>query len=456
MRRRLIWAGGVAAVAAAAGISIVARPMRPDWTTSSSEALAEFEAGLEADMKLYGPDAFRHFERAVELDPGFVVAKTQLAEYVGYSNRKRAKRLFEEVAASDLRSLSPRERLIVEYSLARRHGRFRDSEALLDDYLSEHADDFHALGMKAAELFSRGDAIGAEHLYRRLLEIEPNFVLAYGQLGYITMVQTRFAEAEEYFTTYRFIAPEQANPHDSLGELYTIQGRYDEAAMSFENAIRIKPDFWPSYSGLVRARLLQNDFQGAEDAIERFAVLEDAPEYDIGRLRRRVRLADAAAGQRWHEMLGDEAARSFDTGGADLESVALVHLAACRLGDWDLTASIETDVHRALEAARRKGAAGDFGRMWPLSLHLEGVRLAVQGETEEAVGRFSDADANLIFKNSDAGIFKLTNQVLLVEALMARGDDAAAHRQLAKIRAVNPTMVQEFEDSGFRRLGLDR
>jgi len=44
-------------------------------------------------------------------------------------------------------------------------------------------------------------------------------------LGYIKMMQGRFAEAEESFMSYRFIAPDQANPHDSLGELYITTGR---------------------------------------------------------------------------------------------------------------------------------------------------------------------------------------------------------------------------------------
>ena len=43
------------------------------------------------------------------------------------------------------------------------------------------------------------------------------------------MMQGRFAEAEESFKSYRFIALDQANPHDSLGELYITTGRYDEA-----------------------------------------------------------------------------------------------------------------------------------------------------------------------------------------------------------------------------------
>ena len=53
-------------------------------------------------------------------------------------------------------------------------------------------------------------------------------------------------------------------------------------------------------------------------------------------------------------------------------------------------------------------------------------------------------------------IFKLHNRLVLAELLFADGRDAEAHGLLAKIRGVNPLWVAEFQDSGFKMLGLDR
>jgi len=456
MRRRSVWLGVAVVVAAVAAVSIVALPARSEWTTSSSLALAEFEAGLDSDMKMYEQDAVRHYERAVELDGDFVIAKLRLAGYLKFYNRKMAQELFEEVAGSDLDALHPRERFMVRYELELRERRFKEAEDLLDDYIAENPDDFQVLQTKALRLFSRGESDDAEYLYRRLLELEPNFVLAYGQLGYITMLQTRFAEAEEYFTSYRFIANDQANPHDSLGELYTIQGRYHEAETAFETAIEIKPNFWPPYFGLIRVRQLMNDFRGAEEAIDRFAALEDAPGYDIGRLRCRLRFAEAVAGRSWNRVLEDEAGTCPVKSQAEVEMLTMAHRAACQVGKWEKAESVEDGVRRSLEDARSRGVALTFDQIWPVLLHLEGVRLAVRGELEEAEKRFRDADTNLAFRNSGVGIFKLRNQAMLVETLMAQGEDGAAHRLLAKIRAVNPAIVEDFEETGFALLGLDR
>ena len=93
---------------------------------------------------------------------------------------------------------------------------------------------------------------------------------------------------------------------------------------------------------------------------------------------------------------------------------------------------------------------------WPTLLHMQGVRLALQGEFEEAEGKLRDADSQLTYRESGAGLFKLRNRLLLVETLFAQGHDAEAHKLLAQVRAVNSAVVGEFEENGLKVLGLER
>ena len=93
--------------------------------------------------------------------------------------------------------------------------------------------------------------------------IDPNWVVAHNALGYIKMMRERFSEAEEHFKSYRFIAPDQANPHDSLGELFVAVGRNDEAEASFETAIEIKSNFWPAYNHIALMKSFTGDLEGA-------------------------------------------------------------------------------------------------------------------------------------------------------------------------------------------------
>ena len=90
--KRLIWIALAALVVVAAGVTLVAVPRGQEWTTSSPEALAEFEAGTDAQNKIYYAEAQEHFGRAFELDPDFVMAKWRYAGLLYDDDRERAAR----------------------------------------------------------------------------------------------------------------------------------------------------------------------------------------------------------------------------------------------------------------------------------------------------------------------------------------------------------------------------
>jgi tetratricopeptide (TPR) repeat protein len=46
------------------------------------------------------------------------------------------------------------------------------------------------------------------------------------------------------------MAPDQANPYDSLGEVQAFSGHYDEAIKNLNRALALKPDFFESYGHL--------------------------------------------------------------------------------------------------------------------------------------------------------------------------------------------------------------
>ena len=53
-------------------------------------------------------------------------------------------------------------------------------------------------------------------------------------------------------------------------------------------------------------------------------------------------------------------------------------------------------------------------------------------------------------------MFRLYNQLLEAETLLAAGKDSDAHKVIAHVRSINPELVGEFEDTRFRYLGLGR
>jgi tetratricopeptide (TPR) repeat protein len=454
--RRWLWLGLVAGAAIAAAITIVALPRGPEWTTSSPAALAEFELALQAQMKLYHTDAIVHLKKAVELDPDFVMARLMLADYAKWDKSIDADELLEKVQTADVTSLRPRERCYVERLRAIRDKRPEDAERSLTEYRERYPNDPFALATEASHAFQRGDNENAEKLYRRLIEVGPNWVIAYNQLGYISMLQGRFAEAEEHFTSYRFIAPDQANPHDSLGELYVIQGRLPEAGQSFETAITIKPDFWDSYGHLAFTRALLGDYAGAAEAAAAPTSVPNCPAELTQELSCMATCLELERSGRWRDVLDLQSSPCLSDVNPSEICPRVEHRAACQLGEWQLAQDIEARAKTYLDQARTQGETMSHDEGMAPLLHMQGVRLALSGDLAGAEKAVAEVDANLVYYNSYVGMGKLFNRLLLVETLLAEGRTADAHQLLAKVRAVNPWLVAGFEESGLQMMGLPR
>jgi len=449
-----MWSALIAIPLFAVGVTLVARPRAQEWTTSSPEALAEFEAGVDAQAKVYFAEAHEHYGRALDLDPDFLIAKYRYATTLWEEDPQRAQELFEEVATADLSALTPREEFIIERWRALRDEHWDDADRLLDDYVAKHPNDPHGLSFQATRAWSRGELEEATRLFQHLLEIDPNWVNAYNALGYIAMTRALFTESEEYFKSYRFVVPDQANPHDSLGELFTVLGRYGEAEDSFERAIEIKPDFWASYQHLAIMKAHSGDPDGARAVIAR-ALAAGMAQDAAAELECLAYYTELAGRDAWRQILDERDSGCVERRPTGYASI-ITHRAACRLGDWETAEDIEDRADGLLLEVENSGSQEARTAVRAAISHLQGVRLAMQGDFKTAQDRLRAADQRLTFLQTHEGIFKIYNSMILVETLLAAGQDAEAHQLLAEIRGTNPPLVAEFERSRFRILGLKR
>jgi Flp pilus assembly protein TadD len=451
--KRWMWMSLAAVVVAAAALTLIALPKAPDWTSTSPEAVAAFQAGMDAQMKVYYEDSKRNFQRAVELDPDFVIANLMTIDMYR-DDEKKAAAMWAKVENADLTLLTPRERFYIQRARARHAKQPEEAQRLLDEYVAKYPNDPYILNQKAMETWLRGDLEDAERLYQRLVEIAPNWVIAYNQLGYINMMKGRFAEAEEYFKSYRFIAPDQANPHDSLGELFITQGRDDEARESLETAIRIKPDFWAAYQHLVLMQSSSGDFEGSRETIDRVKAA-GASEDLVTSMECLVHYTELRNEGDWQEIMAEADSKCVQGFNEGYSTVA-THFAACKLGEWEKAMEIEVETANLLEKMGDHGNEKDLMTLRGAFLHMQGVRLALQGNYAEAEEKLRAADEGLTYVEAGVGMYKLFNRMVLAEVLLADNQDAEAHGLLANVRSVNPVMVAEFEDSGLKNLGLDR
>lgn len=432
MRRALVLI--LIAAAAVLGAVLLLRRAAPVWTTSSPAALAEFERGLEAEARYYHAEALAHFQRAVELDPDFAIAKLKQLAWTPYSEKDEIERLSGELRAINTDQLTERERFLITHRLARIDKQNARAQKLLAAYVDEHPDDPFALSILCDYAWTRLDWPEAESCYRRLLKIDPNWVTAQNHLGYTAMAQGRFGEAEELFRTYLFIAPDQANPHDSLGELLTLLGRYPEAEQELTAAVRVKPDFCPAWQHLLIGDLDQRNFQRARERlaeITELGVCEPswlASESCRIALRETLTAGDFEAG--W-------AASSAPDCQTRPEELSILRYRAA-VGSGRLA---EADAMEAKVAEQSAQFAKEEPFLIALAAHFAGLRLLAAGDGQAAAAALRKADQHLVYWGNGQGTFKLLNRLDLAAALKVAGELEAAAAMLAEVRAVNPAMA---------------
>jgi tetratricopeptide (TPR) repeat protein len=437
MPRKLLFA--LCALALVLGLWIALRlaNRRPEWTTDSPAALAALQRGLEAERKFYRQEALGHYLKARALDPRFAAAQVMLLRSLPRDDPRR-RELREELEAVDRSQLTRREAFLVDYWLAFDADERERAGELLRSYLERFPDDPHALYQHAGHLWDARRYDEAEEVYTRLLAVDPNWVTAQNNLGYLAMGQGRFAQAEDRFRTYRYVAPDQANPHDSLGELMVLQGRWQEAERELEESLRIRPDFCASYYNLVHIAIFTRDFAAGRRALQRAREQGGCAGEEVERHACRLDLWERlVAGQLAQLAAGYEGSCTYRT----LTSPWVPHLAALRVGDLEQAKRIESHVAEQIAELPR------YARVDRSSvLHLEGARLVTEGKPAEAAQRFAEVDGELDYFGAPVGTFKLYNRLMWAHALTLAGDGARAKQLLAEVAAVNAQFAAAYRE----------
>lgn len=444
--------GGVVLVAAGVAFGVAyyfVRGAASPWTTRSKAALEEFEQGLEAFTREYRSEAVGHFSRALELDPELVAAKLFLSWLYGAGDKERAEALIAELRTADLGRLQPRERFLVRYWLAFHDGRHAEAERVLDAFLAEYPTDLFGLQARCEQAWDAQDWEAAQTCYERMIELHPNRVRAYEHLGFIAMAQGRFAAAEEHFLTYRYIAPDQAQPHVALAELLVLLGRYEEAEASLERALAVKDDFCPAFRLLVRAYTFAGRFDEASAVLDRLAGIATCADLEkqgyFCRSRSHLAFFRGDLQEAWRTMEGEclERLHGFDL---------VAHHVAVATGRL---AAADEMARRLDEIAAGMRQQGPGTRDWYAAAraHVDGVRRMAAGDYREAAELLRQADDRLLYWTQDLAAFKLLNRFFLARSLELAGDAARARAVREQLAAVNPRFAEHLPELNFLREG---
>lgn len=90
--------------------------------------------------------------------------------------------------------------------------------------------------------------------YARAAKLDRNFLEANVEAGNLLMTQSRFGEAERFYSEAVRIAPSDATLHNNLGAALAQAGRPERAIACFERALQLDPGFVDARDNLARAR----------------------------------------------------------------------------------------------------------------------------------------------------------------------------------------------------------
>ncbi|MFB0565873.1 MAG: protein kinase [Candidatus Aminicenantaceae bacterium] len=215
-----------------------------DVTTTSMEAYNYFIRGRDDYEKFYWEEARKFLEKAIALDPNFVSAYLYLVHtFTRLGDTENANEALKK-AKDLLRKATEKEKLYIEASYAYEIERNQEKYIRILNKLAEKFPKEKQVHYWLGYYYQGAGSINeAIEEYKKGLELDPDYGLFLNQLGYIYSQLREYEKAMEYFKRYASVSPGDANPFDSMGDMYFFMGRLDDAIVKYKEALEVEPDF---------------------------------------------------------------------------------------------------------------------------------------------------------------------------------------------------------------------
>lgn len=216
-------------------------------TTSSAEARALYQKGMQDYENLYLERCNDDWRAAVKADPNLAVAWAWIA--FNSSNpaeisaaRDKAKALAPKI--------TPGEQLMIAWISKVQEGDFIGGISAMNDLLEMYPKDKHLIYLAANWLLLQNGDDQSQKLLLKALAIDKNFPAALNDLAYVDARKRQFDKAFAAMDRYVALLPKEPNPHDSYGELSRMAGNFQGSLNHYRAALKIDPDFITSQVGL--------------------------------------------------------------------------------------------------------------------------------------------------------------------------------------------------------------
>ena len=209
-------------------------------TTSSAQARALYEKGMQDYENLYLERCNDDWRAAVKEDPNLAVAWAWIAFNSSDPKEVNAAR---EKAKTLAPKLTPAEQLMIAWIVKVQEGDFIGGISAMNDMLEMYPKDKHLWYLAGNWLMGAEGTDQAARMMEKALAIDKNYPPALNDLAYADARNRRFAKALAAMDRYVALLPKEPNPQDSYGELLRMAGNFEGSLQHYRAALKIDPDF---------------------------------------------------------------------------------------------------------------------------------------------------------------------------------------------------------------------
>jgi serine/threonine protein kinase len=235
-------------------------------TTNSLEAYQLYIRGTQEGGKGYAADAHRFFEMAVQEDslfamPWFYLGSMREDPKAAAEAREKARSLAWRASEKEKFTMARRDTVIrakmlglpglTKYQFLKlRAERFPEDKEFLTDWAN-------------ALYIGLGNLDEAIELFKRALELDPTYIYALTNLAYAYDWKGEWEKAIETLKRFAAASPGDANPYDTMGDIYLDRLMYREAIASYKQALAVKSDWPVSADKLMWCSFIMEDYEDA-------------------------------------------------------------------------------------------------------------------------------------------------------------------------------------------------
>jgi len=231
--------------------------------SSSKEAIAELRQARALQDNIRGAEALEHMRKAVQLDPEFAQAHSDLAFAAPGDEAKQ----HLDKARALVDKLPEAARLDVETALAFADDDVKKARATCEKLAQLVPGDPRPQQCIGNTAVTVGDQAAAAAAFEKAIANNPKSAPNYNSLAYARMALRQYDAALTAIDKYAELAPGEPNPYDSKGEILLAAGRYPEAEQAFQQAFKVAPQFSVALQGVAYSRFLRGDWAGGRAAL---------------------------------------------------------------------------------------------------------------------------------------------------------------------------------------------